>query len=183
MAFITGEFVTTKSARLSLDMDDKLHMRLRQAAQRHGLSVKDFCLQALEKELALVEEPSEITDVYVQLLGLTRRRRQLEGKTIRRKPDSTDFIREGRGHLDAIDLVSGDELEAYREREYARLTGEILPPTEHDKEDSLKALERLARTRERLFQGRTLPGNSADLIREAREERSEYLDQTFGSSG
>ena len=174
--------MATKSARLSLDIDDKLHMRLQQAAQRHGLSVKDFCLQALEKELALEEEASETTDVYVQLLALTRRRRQLEGKTIRRKPDSTDFISEGRGHLDAIDLVSGDELEAYREREYARLSGEIRAPTEQEKEDSLKALEQLARTRERLFQGRTLPGNSADLIREVREEYSEYLDQTFGSN-
>lgn len=174
--------MATKGARQFLDIDDKLHMRLSQVARRQGLSVKDFCLQALEKELALSEEPSEVTDVYVQLLALTRRRRQLEGKTLRRKPDSTDFIREGRGHLDAIDLVSGDELEAYREREYARLAGEIRAPTEQEKEESLKALDRLANTRERLFQGRTLPGNSADLIREAREERSEYLDQTYGSS-
>ena len=174
--------MATKSARVSLDIDGKLHMRLHQAAQRHGLSVKDFCLQALEKELALEEEASETTDVYVQLLALTRRRRQLEGKTIRRKPDSTDYIREGRGHLDAIDLVSGDELEAYREREYARLAGEIRAPTEQEKEDSLRALEQLARTRERLFQGSILPGNSADLIREAREEYSEYLDQTYGSN-
>ena len=174
--------MATKSARVSLDLDDKLHLRLRQAAQRHGISVKDFCLQALEKELALEEEASETADVYAQLLALTRRRRQLEGKTIRRKPDSTDFIRKGRGHLDAIDLVSGDELEAYREGEYARLSGEIRAPTEQEKEESLKALEQLARTRERLFQGRTLPGNSVDLIREAREERSEYHDQTYGGN-
>ena len=174
--------MATKSVPLALELDDGLRKRLQQAAERHGLSVNDFCLQALEKELALEEEISESADVYVQLLALTRRRRQLESKTVRKKPDSTDFIREGRGHVDAIDLVSGDELEEYREREYARLAGEIRVPTEQEKEDSLKALEQLARTRERLFQGRTLSGNSADLIREAREERSEYLDQTFGSS-
>ena len=174
--------MATKSAYLALELDYGLRKRIQQAAERHGLSVKDFCLQALEKELALEEGISESADVYVQLLALTRRRRQLESRTIRRKPDSTDFVREGRGHVDAIDLVSGDELEEYREREYARLAGEIRAPTEQEKENSLKALEQLARTRERLFQGRTLPGNSADLIREAREERSEYLDQTFGSS-
>ena len=174
--------MATKSVHLSFDLDDGLLKRLEQAAEWHGLSVEDYCILALEKELALEEGPSESGDVYVQLLALTRRRRQLESKTVRRKPDSTDFIREGRGHIDAIDLVAGDELEAYREREYARLVGEIRAPTDQEKEDSLKALEQLARTRERLFQGRTLPGNSADLIRKAREERSEYLDQTFGSS-
>ena len=174
--------MVTKGAHLALDLDDRLYNRLKQAADRHGLSVKDFCLQALEKELALEDGISESADVYFQLLALTRRRRQLENRTIRKKPDSTDFFREGRGHVDAIDLVSGDELEAYREREYARLSGEIRSPTEQEREDSLKALEKLARTRERLFQGRILPGNSADLIREAREEYSEYLDQTFGSS-
>ena len=34
-----------------------------------------------------------------------------------------------------------------------------------------ESLKKLAETRERIFNGRTLPGNSADLIREAREER------------
>ena len=180
---IAGKVVATESSPLSLVIKDRLHKRLHQAAQRHGLSIEDFCLQALEKELALEEEESpETTDTYVQLLALTRRRRQLEGRTIRRKPDSTDHIREGRGHLDAIDLASGDELEAYREDEYARLAGEIRVPTEEEKKKSLRALEQLAITRERLFQGRTLPGNSADLIREAREEHSEYLDQTFSSN-
>lgn len=38
-------------------------------------------------------------------------------------------------------------------------------------EESLESLKKLAETRERIFNGRTLPGNSADLIREAREER------------
>ena len=177
-----GEIVATKSAHLALDLDDALHKRLQQAAERHGLRVKDFCIQALEKELALEEGISESADVYVQLLALTRRRRQLESRTIRRKPDSTDFIRQGRGHVDAIDLVSGDELEAYREREYARIVGEIRTPTAEEREASLKALERLAARREQLFQGHTLPGNSADLIREAREERSEHLGQTFSSN-
>lgn len=174
--------MATKSVPLALELDDGLGRRLQQAAERNGLSVKDFCLQALEKELALEEGISDPQDVHVQLLALTRRRRQLESRTIRRKPDSTDFIREGRGHLDAIDLVSGDELEAYREREYARIVGEIRTPTAEEREASLKALERLAVRRERLFQGHTLPGNSADLIREAREERSDHLGQTFGSN-
>ncbi len=178
----TEGIVGIKTSFLKLNLDRELLERLYAAAERQGLSVQDFCAQALEKELVLEEETSEPSNVYVQLLALTRRRRQLESKTIRKRPDSTDFVREGRGHLDAIDLVSGDELEAYREREYARLAGEIRVPTEEETAASLKALKQLAATRERLFQGRTLPGNSADLIREAREERSKYLDQTLGSS-
>ncbi len=174
--------VTTNNIPLALDLDAGLRKRLQVAAERHGLSVEGFCLQALEKELALEEQTTESADVYIQLLALTRRRRQLESRTIRKKPDSTDFIREGRGHVDAIDLISGDELEAYREREYARIVGEIRTPTAEERTASLKALERLAARKERLFQGRILPGNSADLIREAREERSEHLGQTFSSN-
>ena len=174
--------MATKIPQISLGLDRVLLARLEAAAERHGLSIEDFCAQALEKELALEETACEPPYIYVQLLALTRRRRQLESKTIRRKPDSTDYIREGRGHLDAMDLVSGDELEAYREQEYARLVGEIRAPTDEEKQDSLDALERLANSRERLFQDRTLPGNSADLIREAREEYSEYLDKTIGSN-
>ena len=175
--------VATKIPHISLAPDRELLARLKAAAERQGISIEDLCIQALENELALEESGTDPSDIFVQLLALTRRRRQLESRTIRRKPNATDYVRDGRGHLDAIDLVSGDELEAYREREYARLAGEIRAPTEQEKEGSLKALEQLARTRERLFQGRTLPGNSADLIREAREEYSEYLDQTNGSSG
>ena len=173
--------MATKTPRLSLVLDHELLGQLKVAAERQGLSIEGYCLQALEKELALEDSSPEPSNVYSQLLALTRRRRQLESKTIRRRPDSTDYIREGRGHLDAIDLASGEELEAYREREYARLAGEISEPTEQEKEDSLKALERLAATRKRLFQDRTLPGISAELIQEVREERSEYLDETLGS--
>ena len=149
--------MATKIRHISLVLDRSLLVRLKAAAERQGLSIEDFCTQALDNELALDETTSDPSNIYVQLLGLTRQRRQLEGSAIRRKPDSTDYVREGRGHLDAIDLVSGDELEAYREREYARLVGEIRTPTEQEKLDSLEALDRSANTRERLFQGQTLP--------------------------
>ena len=171
-----------KSVRLVLDLDAELRERLDLAAKQQGITIEDLCVQAIVKELALEEQGTESAETYVELLALTRRRRQLERITVRKKPDSTDYVAEGRGRLSAIDLISGDELEAYREHEYARIVGEIRPPTEEEKAGSLKALEKLAATRERLFQGRTLPGDSVDLIREAREERSEYLDQTFGSS-
>ncbi len=173
--------MATKIPKLSIVLDHDLLSRLSVAAERQCLSIEDYCIQAIEKELALDDSSPEPSNVYLQLLALTRRRRQLESKTIRRRPNSTDYIREERGHVDAFDIASGDELEAYREREYARLAGEIREPTEQEKEDSLKALDRLAATRKRLFQDRTLPGNSADLIQEVREERSEYLDQTLGS--
>lgn len=38
-----------------------------------------------------------------------------------------------------------------------------------------ESLKKLAETRERIFNGRTLPGNSADYIREAREARMRQL--------
>ena len=38
-----------------------------------------------------------------------------------------------------------------------------------------ETLEKLAKSRERIFNGRILPGNSADFIREAREARARQL--------
>ncbi len=38
-----------------------------------------------------------------------------------------------------------------------------------------EAIERLAALREEIFGGTTLPGDSADFIREAREVRAEHL--------
>ena len=44
------------------------------------------------------------------------------------------------------------------------------------REESLKALERIAALREKLFQGRVSSTDSADLIREAREERHQDME-------
>ena len=45
-----------------------------------------------------------------------------------------------------------------------------------------EAFERLVELRQEIFRGKPLPGNSADYIREAREERSKQMDGAIGSS-
>ena len=89
-----------KKKRLTLDLDHPVQRRLKVIAALKGVSMREYCQAAIEKELAEDE--------------------QTEVKT----------------------LPFGEE-----------------------------ALKRLAALRTEVFQGRTLPGDSVDLIREARGSR------------
>lgn len=91
----------TKKKRLTLDLDAPVERRLKAVAALKGISMRQYCQAAIEKELA---------------------RDEVQGVTA---------------------LPFGHE-----------------------------ALDRLAALQAEVFQGQTLPGDSAELIREARESRA-----------
>ena len=90
-----------KKKRLTLDLDPELQRRLKAVAALKGVSMRQYCQIAIEKELA------------------------------------------GDENAKVVPLPFGPE-----------------------------SIERMNRLREEIFQGKILPGNSVDFIREARESRS-----------
>ena len=96
-----------KKKRLTLDMDPAFQRRLKATAALKGVSMRAYCLAAIQRELV------------------------------------NDEVTEDRKESDIPDSV------------------------------------RFARIREEVFGGRVLPGNSADLIREAREIRDKEMDSWF----
>ena len=89
-----------------MDLDPEVQMRLKVAAALKGISMRQYCLVAIENELA--QDPG----IY----------------------------------------PAGPSL-------------------------SEQGLNRLAESREKIFGGRMLPGDSADLIREEREKRTRHLER------
>ena len=89
-----------KKKRLTLDLDPALQRRLKAVAALKGMSMRQYCQDAIEKELAKDDEASEV-----------------------RRPSF--------------------------------------------------AIERMLALKNEIFQGRKLPGDSAEFIREARESRAE----------
>ncbi len=49
--------MVAEKARLTIDLDPQLHGRLKVIAARKGTTMRRYCLQALERQLA--EEPAE----------------------------------------------------------------------------------------------------------------------------
>ncbi len=98
-------------SRITLNLDTVLEERLQSLAALEGMSVEQFCLQALNRDIKTGDRPHA---------ELTKLRAKLE---MRKEPDSTDIIAAFRGYIDAIDLVFGDELDEYRDSELQRLLG------------------------------------------------------------
>jgi hypothetical protein len=95
--------MSAEKKRVTIEIDAELHRRLKERAALEGKSVRELCVETLERELQWKAS----------------------------KPN-----------------MSGTEL-----------------------------VERLQRLQQEIFGDRVLPGDSADLIREAREERSRQMDQ------
>ena len=95
----------TQKQRLTLDMDPAFQRRLKATAALKGVSMRQYCLTAIDKELAQDEADDGGTG----------------------QPEESDSVR-------------------------------------------------FARVRREVFGGKTLPGNSVDLLREAREIRQKEMD-------
>ena len=100
-----------KRKRLTLDMEPPMQRRLKAVAALKGISMREYCLSAIEKEMAKDER-------------------------------------------DGVVLSDGERSDAER-----------------------PDAERFAQLRRRYFGGGKLPGDSVDLIREAREIRDAQMDQ------
>ena len=89
-----------KRARLSLYLrDDKLRIQIKVAAAKRGLSISDYCMQAIERQLLQDGEVS-VRDVYVSSenhrSSLIARMDRLRGEIGPIDMPVTDLIKEGR---------------------------------------------------------------------------------------
>ena len=153
-----------KKKRLTLDMDPAFQRRLKATAALKGVSMRQYCLSAIEGELDKdgvnnVDAESETVSTFkdqsvgFDIDGLKALRQEIFGDRVL-PGNSADLLREARAIRDA-------ELEA-------ATTGK--KPPEHFGMEALIAL------RDGIFGDKILPGNSADLLREAREIRNTQLD-------
>ena len=86
-----------KKKRLTLDLDPPVQRRLKAIAAIKGISMRQYCLTAIEKELAKEEAPG-VTSLpfgHEALDRLDTLRKEIFGDTIL-PGDSVEFIREDR---------------------------------------------------------------------------------------
>ena len=139
---------------INFALDAETEQLLKDAAALSGMSLEQFCLAASRAK----------ADLTVLLYG--------EKSTESEEGSKRDKDR----WLPILELreSANDSGDPDRERKIVwEVNGEgmVRHGVKNSKEESLKALERLNALREKLFQGRVSSTNSADLIREAREER------------
>ena len=83
-----------KKKRLTLDLDPELQRRLKSVAALKGVSMRQYCQTAIEKELSK-EEASEVVNPPFDISKLVALREEIfKGRTL--PGDSTEFIREAR---------------------------------------------------------------------------------------
>ena len=144
-----------KKKRLTLDMDPGFQRRLKATAALKGVSMREYCLSAIDRELAkdeVREQKREQID-----LPLSERFKK-HGKEVIGDHvlpgNSADLIREG------------------REERAAQLESAITGKNQTGNLD----IEGLKALRKELFGDRVFPGNSADLLREARAIRDAEIE-------
>ena len=149
---------------ISIALDAETEKLLKDAAALSGMSLEQFCLAAARAK----------ADLTVLLYG--------------EKPEDTREVPKWAKDrwLPILELQesANDPDDPARERKVVwevNSEGMVRRGVRNSKEESLKALERIAAVREKLFQGRVSSANSVDLIREAREERSRRLEEIGGS--
>ena len=140
-----------KKKRLTLDVDPMFQRRLKAVAALKGISMRQYCLAAIDRELAKdeVAEKKDVRDDVPLSERFEKVHREVFGDRVL-PGNSADLLREARAIRDA-------ELEA--------ATTSKKPP-EHFGIAGLIAL------RDEIFGDKILPGNSADLLREARKIRA-----------
>ena len=85
---------TERQARLTLDTGVALRTRLKIAAARRGITMRELCLEAIEKELDKEEQASPIFGVASVEAALKISREILRGRVF--AEDSADLIRQAR---------------------------------------------------------------------------------------
>ena len=92
-----GEDVDTKKKRLTLDLDPQLQRRLKVVAALKGISMRQYCQVAIDKELTR-DEAQGLTTLPFSHEALDRlaalQTEVLQGQSL--PGDSTEFIREAR---------------------------------------------------------------------------------------
>ena len=132
---------------LILDLELEALRRLEVVAALKGVSIRRYCMSAIDRELKKDEADGALSDKPDHELFAELRQEIFKGKPL--PGNSVDLIREAREIRDAqADRRSFDR----------------------------QSFERLVELRQEIFKGKPLPGNSVDLIREAREIRDAQMD-------
>lgn len=145
--------MTSKNKRISIALDAETEQLLKGAAALSGMSPEQFCLAAAKAK----------ADLIVLLYG-EKFTASAEGS-----------VRDKDRWLPILELreLANDPDDPARERRVVwEVNGEgmVRWGVKNAREESLKALDRIAALREKLFKGRVSSTDSVDLIREAREE-------------
>ena len=153
-------------------MDPTFQRRLKAIAALKGVSMRGYCQAAIDRELTrdeangmaglLSDKPDH--EVFAEL-----RQEIFEGKPL--PGSSADLIREAReirdAETEALKVSMRGYCQAAIDRELTRDEANGMAGLLSDKPDH----EVFAELRQEIFEGKPLPGSSADLIREAREIR------------
>lgn len=140
-----------KKKRLTLDVDPMFQRRLKAVAALKGISMRQYCLAAIDRELVKDEgneDGDRDSDVPLSE-HFERVRQEVFGDRVL-PGNSVDLLREARAIRDA-------ELDA--------------GPTSKKRSEHF-GIAGLIALRDEIFGDRILPGNSADLLREARKIRA-----------
>ena len=141
-----------ENVRVVLELDPCVARLLAAAADLKGISVRKYCLSAIDKELARDEadvlEDALAADNQDHEMFAELRREIFKGKPL--PGNSVDLLREARETRNAQANSRGIDIQAF---------------------------ERLVKLRQEIFKGKPLPGNSVDLLREAREIRDKQMDE------
>lgn len=147
-----------KKKRLTLDMDPAFQRRLKATAALKGVSMRQYCLSAIDRELA--------KDQLDEDKGLNSATPASNQSTI---------VRRG---LDGDMVLTGDSVEVLKKAREVR-DAEIEADGKTEKQSPRFGIGEVIALRKELFGDRVFPGNSTDLLREAREERTAQLEATI----
>ena len=142
--------------RLSLDIDPEMQHRLKAASAAKGVTMRHYCLTAIDKELASDETTATPTAPV--------------------NPFSFDKLEAKRDAILGDRPFSGNSVDPIHEARDIRNAQTDSATSPSNAGFDYQALERLIERRNALFGGQPLPGNSVDLIREAREIRDAEMD-------
>ncbi len=132
---------------LVLDLDPEARRRLAAAAALKGVSVRRYCLSAIDRELTR-DEASGSSFVKSDHESFAELRQEIfKGKPL--PGNSVDLPREAREIGDGQADSRGFDRQAF---------------------------ERLVKLRREMFKGKPLAGNSVDLLRDARDIRGKEMD-------
>ncbi len=152
----------TKKKRLTLDMAPAFQRRLKATAALKGVSMRQYCLTAIEGEL----DKDEVDSGDVESESVS---------AVKDKPVGFDIdgLRALRKELFGDRVFPGNSADLLRE---ARRVRDVQLAGDDDDDDDRPLSERFREVRKKVFGDRVLPGNSADLIREAREIRTRQME-------
>ncbi len=85
----------TPKKRFTLDLEPEMQVKLKVAAAQKGVSMRQYCVAAIENQMASEESTLESTDESRSLLTLTKLRDTIFGG-VPIEGDSADLIRESR---------------------------------------------------------------------------------------